>query len=99
MEVIKNRKIVRPEQTGYSPVVRTVLNQLCEGLLDEGRESAICASENVRSILLDSIYYLMPKLIYKTHHCARIRLALKLDVVEDGKDCRCLKTENLIVGR
>lgn len=30
----------------YSPVVRTVLNQLCERLLlDEGRESAICASE------------------------------------------------------
>lgn len=24
----------------------------------------------------------MPKLIYKTHHCAKIRLALKLDVVE-----------------
>lgn len=40
----------------YSPVVRTVLNQLCERLLlDEGRESAICASENFRSILLDSI--------------------------------------------
>lgn len=52
---------MRPEQTGYSPVVRTVLDQLCEGLLDEGIESAIGASEDVRSILLDSIYHLMPE--------------------------------------
>lgn len=54
------------------PVVGTILDQLCERLFDEKRESAICASDHVRSFLLDSIYDLIPKkinrLIVKTHH-------------------------------